>query len=211
MKAAEIKREATAVIGSAVVLSILVLGLGMTPWIPLILAGATYLAVKLLWPAPTVDEIAEEVDRENLESLLKESTVLLHKLRQQAQTIRKRSVQEKVLKICDLVDQSLQYLSRAKQVNRQNRKLLDWLLEATLAVIERYCSVDATGSNRAEPQLREFEEQTLPQLIEAFTEVRDKLPEGEVFELSIGMGALREQLKLEGLQRPKALRSREEA
>jgi 5-bromo-4-chloroindolyl phosphate hydrolysis protein len=177
--------------------------IGRVPFLwSVIVGGLVYIAFSLIMTRSKMAEVpeVEGMSPKDVIETLDEGERKVKNLRKLAGQIGRRRIARRVEDIANVADRILQELHEDPKDIRVARRFLNYYLDATVLVVDRYTSLDSkkTDSENVQEVLHNFEE--LLDTIEAtFEKQYDRLLRNDVLDLDTDMTVLKQMMEMEGL------------
>lgn len=208
--------------GALVALGYFVLGIGFIPSVVLGVAGFVTLAVVSVFQDRARRRVADEprtsrqtdrprrrieadltglgISPEEFEAALRGGAQKLATLKRAAERVPDQAVRAKAYAVCDSVARILSDIRDDPKDLRPARKFLDYYLDATIKVVDRYVSLLSKGARSAEldEALRRAED-SLDLIKSAYDKQLAQLLENDVMDLDTELQVLERTIQMEGL------------
>jgi len=168
-------------------------GLGVAVWVGLSL---------VLSEGQSVGQVPKStgVSAEQVSRIIRDGERKVASMRRQARRIDDRSVRDKVRSIAEVAERIFADLREDPKDVRAARRFLEYYLDATLLVVERYVDLSSKGSQSADVQqvLGKFGD-LLDTIQSTFEKQLDRLLRDDVLDLDTDITVLKQMMEMEGL------------
>lgn len=163
-------------------------------------AGATDRQRRAAAAIPDANLDGLGITQEQFKAALAQGAGKLVKLKQATGAVRDESVRAKANAVCDAVARILTDIREDPKDLRPARKFLDYYLDATITVVERYNALASKGvtSDEARESLTRAEN-SLDTIRSAYEKQLEQLLENDVMDLDTELQVLERTIKMEGL------------
>jgi len=168
-------------------------GLGVAVWVGLSL---------VLSEGQSVGQVPKStgISAEQVSRIIRDGERKVASMRRQARRIDDRSVRDKVRSIAEVAERIFADLREDPKDVRAARRFLEYYLDATLLVVERYVDLSSKGSQSADVQqvLGKFGD-LLDTIQSTFEKQLDRLLRDDVLDLDTDITVLKQMMEMEGL------------
>jgi len=168
-------------------------GIGLAMWIALTL---------ILREDTHVGEVPEGsgMTAQEVSRIIRDGENKVTEMRREARKIEDRSVRDKVRAIADVAERIFADLREDPKDVRAARRFLEYYLDATLLVVQRYVDLSAKGSQSADVQevLAKFGD-LLTTIHGTFEKQLERLLRNDALDLDTDMSVLKKMMEMEGL------------
>lgn len=186
------------VAAAALLAFIFLLNIGLVIGIPL--AIVVFLGVNLLFSGGrTAPAIADGLSDSDRRQALAETRRKLATIRKTGAQIKKPSVLAEVSRIGAVFDSILLELDKDPKDIKDARFFLNYVLDTTQLLLDRYISFTTAGVTSAGASLTRIETEVLPEIETSLRRFNENLRKDEVMDLDVTISVLKQTLQLEGL------------
>jgi len=147
-----------------------------------------------------VDLSGLSITQEDFEKALRTGAVKLTQLKRASENVSDERVRAKAHAVCDSVARILADIREDPKDLRPARKFLDYYLDATIKVVDRYVSLSSKNVSSEEMQaLLTRAEDSLDTIKSAYDKQLEQLLENDVMDLDTELEVLERTIRMEGL------------
>lgn len=148
----------------------------------------------------TVDLSGLSITQEQFDAALRDGAQKLAQLKHASERVTDERVRAKAHAVCDSVARILSDIREDPKDLRPARKFLDYYLDATIKVVERYVALSSKNVSNAEMQtLLTRAENSLDTIKSAYDKQLEQLLENDAMDLDTELEVLERTIRMEGL------------